>query len=67
MDVLPRDVTIDLETPCAADAHLPFDERGRRAGDATRRFLGPTRRAGDSGVPIWLRFGSFWVFPFEIS
>jgi sugar phosphate isomerase/epimerase len=39
MDALPRDVTIDLETPCAAHQHLSFDERARRAGDATRRFL----------------------------
>lgn len=39
MDALPRDVTIDLETPCAADKHLPFDERARRAGAATRQFL----------------------------
>jgi sugar phosphate isomerase/epimerase len=39
MDALPPDVPIDLEAPCAADAHLPFDERARRAGDATRRFL----------------------------
>jgi sugar phosphate isomerase/epimerase len=39
MDALPREVTIDLEAPCAADAHLSFDERARRAGDATRRFL----------------------------
>jgi sugar phosphate isomerase/epimerase len=39
MDALPADVTIDLEVPCAADAHLSFTERGRRAGEATRRFL----------------------------
>ena len=39
MDALPPDIAIDLEVPCAADAHLPFAERGRRAGDATRRFL----------------------------
>ena len=39
MDALPRGVTIDLEAPVAADAALPFAERGRRAGDATRRFL----------------------------
>jgi sugar phosphate isomerase/epimerase len=39
MDALPPGVTIDLEAPVAADAHLPFDERGRRAGEATRRFL----------------------------
>ncbi|HEX4111787.1 MAG TPA: TIM barrel protein [Stellaceae bacterium] len=43
MDALPPDFTIDLETPCAADAHLPFDERARRAGDATRRFLAAYR------------------------
>lgn len=39
MDALPPDVTIDVEAPCAADAHLSFAARGRRAGDATRRFL----------------------------
>jgi sugar phosphate isomerase/epimerase len=39
MDALPRNITIDVEAPCAADAHLAFDERARRAGDATRRFL----------------------------
>jgi sugar phosphate isomerase/epimerase len=39
MDALPHNITIDVEAPVAADAHLPFDERARRAGDATRRFL----------------------------
>jgi sugar phosphate isomerase/epimerase len=39
MDALPRDVAIDLETPCARDRTLPAAERARRAGDATRRFL----------------------------
>jgi hypothetical protein len=39
MDALPRDVAIDLETPCARDRNLPAAERARRAGDATRRFL----------------------------
>lgn len=39
MDALPRNVTVDVEAPVAADARLPFDERARRAGDATRRFL----------------------------
>jgi sugar phosphate isomerase/epimerase len=43
MDVLRPNVTIDLETPCAADAHLPFDERARRAGEAARRFLAAYR------------------------
>jgi sugar phosphate isomerase/epimerase len=46
MDALPRDIAIDLETPCAADAHLPLDERARRAGDATRRFLHAYRARG---------------------
>ena len=44
MDALPPDVTIDLETPCAADARLPFDERARRAGNAARRFLEAYRK-----------------------
>ena len=44
MGALPDDVTVDVEAPVAADAHLPFDERARRAGDATRRFL---KRLGD--------------------
>jgi len=39
MDALPRNVTVDVEAPVAADAHLPFDERARRAGGAARRFL----------------------------
>jgi sugar phosphate isomerase/epimerase len=39
MDVLPHNITVDVEAPVAADARLPFDERARRAGDATRRFL----------------------------
>jgi sugar phosphate isomerase/epimerase len=39
MDVLPHSITVDVEAPVAADAHLPFDERARRAGNATRRFL----------------------------
>ncbi len=45
MAALPREVTIDVEAPCAADAHLPFAERARRAGDATRRFLAAYRGA----------------------
>ncbi len=43
MDALPRDITIDLEAPVAADARLSFDERARRAGEATRRFLAAYR------------------------
>jgi sugar phosphate isomerase/epimerase len=43
MAALPPDVTIDLETPVAADAHLPVAERGRRAGDAIRHFLAAYR------------------------
>ncbi len=43
MDALPRDVTIDLEAPVAADASLSFDDHARRAGDATRRFLAAYR------------------------
>jgi sugar phosphate isomerase/epimerase len=43
MDALPPDVTIDLEAPCAADASLSFDDRARRAGGATRRFLAAYR------------------------
>jgi sugar phosphate isomerase/epimerase len=43
MDALPRDVAIDLETPCARDRALPAAERARRAGDATRRFLAAYR------------------------
>lgn len=39
MDALPRDITVDVEAPVASDARLPFDQRARRAGDATRRFL----------------------------
>lgn len=39
MDALPHDITVDVEAPVASDTHLPFDERARRAGDATRRFL----------------------------
>ncbi len=45
MDALPPDVTIDVEAPCAADANLSFAARGRRAGDATRRFLQKYRDA----------------------
>lgn len=36
---LPANIMLDLEAPCAADAHLSFEERGRRAGEALRRFL----------------------------
>jgi sugar phosphate isomerase/epimerase len=43
MDALSPDIVIDLEAPVAADAHLPFAERARRAGDATRRFLAAYR------------------------
>jgi sugar phosphate isomerase/epimerase len=43
MDALPRDVAIDLETPCAKDRALPAAERARRAGDAARRFLAAYR------------------------
>lgn len=39
MDALPRNVMVDVEAPVAADARLPFDERARHAGDATRRVL----------------------------
>jgi sugar phosphate isomerase/epimerase len=44
MDALPSEVTIDLEAPYAADAHLTFAERARRAGDATRLFLATYRQ-----------------------
>ena len=53
MDALPEGLLIDLEAPCAADAHRPFAERGRRAGAATRRFLASYRRhrAAAGGAP----------------
>jgi sugar phosphate isomerase/epimerase len=47
MDALPPDLVIDLETPVAADAHLPFAERARRAGDAARQFLATYRKHRD--------------------
>jgi sugar phosphate isomerase/epimerase len=37
--VLPRTVAVELETPIAAEAHLPIDERARRAGAKARTFL----------------------------
>jgi sugar phosphate isomerase/epimerase len=43
MDALPSGIVIDLEAPVAADANLPVAERGRRAGEATRRFLAAYR------------------------
>jgi sugar phosphate isomerase/epimerase len=43
MDALPPEVPIDLEAPRAADSGLAIAERGRRAGDATLRFLAAYR------------------------
>jgi sugar phosphate isomerase/epimerase len=39
LDVLPSDIPIAVEAPCARDAHLPVVERGRRCGQASRAFL----------------------------
>jgi sugar phosphate isomerase/epimerase len=40
LDALPRDIPLDVETPCARSAHLPMAEQARLAAAATRRFLG---------------------------
>jgi sugar phosphate isomerase/epimerase len=49
LDVLPSDIPIAVEAPCARYAPLPVVERGRLCGQATRAFLShrrlsPTRR-----------------------
>ena len=36
---LPAGVPLSVEAPCAADAHRPIAERGRRCGETTRSFL----------------------------
>ncbi len=39
LDALPADLVIDVETPVAADRHLPPDQRAGRAAAATKRLL----------------------------
>lgn len=39
MAYLPRDKHLSIEAPVAANAHLPFTERGKLLGQSTRRFL----------------------------
>lgn len=39
LDALPRDVLVEVEVPCAADAGLPVVERARRCAETTRAFL----------------------------
>jgi sugar phosphate isomerase/epimerase len=39
MLLVPEDIAVEVETPVAADAQLPIDERARRAGAKTRAFL----------------------------
>lgn len=39
MDAMPADVPIGIEAPSRKYAHLPVVERGRIAGEVTRRFL----------------------------
>lgn len=41
---LPPGKHLSIEAPVAADAHLPFEERGRRLGESTRRFLARHQR-----------------------
>lgn len=52
IDALPTDVVIELETPDPALAHLSIDERAKRCGEVTRRFLDVANaRLSRSGRP----------------
>ena len=39
LDALPPGIVIDVETPVAADRHLPADQRAAKAAAATRRLV----------------------------
>ncbi len=42
---MPPDSAISVEAPCQQYAELPWEQRGRRCGEATRRILGAEPRA----------------------
>ena len=44
LDALPDAIEIEVETPRTDQAHLSYNERAQRAGDATRKFLTYYRR-----------------------
>ncbi|MDO9404408.1 MAG: TIM barrel protein [Polaromonas sp.] len=54
LDALPAGLPIGVETPCIAHEGLGAVERGRRAGEATRRFLArhQARQANPDTRPI---------------
>jgi hypothetical protein len=51
LEVLPAEIPMAVEAPCAQYAHLPAVERGRLCGQATRAFLDRRRVAMTATTP----------------